>query len=188
MTNMKNFKNLIKAQELNKIKALLRQKQITQDNKSGKFDMKLDHVQILNSSNSQFSKFKTEKKNSRKSFLLKVMRVWKLRLVNTSNLRPRFYVSSKPFVIWLVVFTEILKFAGSIYLFSNVISKSVLYKIIIGVVIVVLTFVSERYIFTNIHMSNFVNQSIKRSVLYFFILTITIFTFMAFGVNVYDLD
>ena len=70
MTNMKNFKNLIKAQELNKIKALLRQKQITQDNKSGKFDMKLDHVQILNSSNSQFSKFKTEKKNSRKSFLL----------------------------------------------------------------------------------------------------------------------
>ena len=75
MTNMKNFKNLIKAQELNKIKALLRQKQITQDNKSGKFDMKLDHVQILNSSNSQFSKFKTEKKNSRKSFLLKVMRV-----------------------------------------------------------------------------------------------------------------
>lgn len=88
----------------------------------------------------------------------------------------------------MVVFTEILKFAGSIYLFSNVISKSVLYKIIIGVVIVVLTFVSERYIFTNIHMSNFVNQSIKRSVLYFFILTITIFTFMAFGVNVYDLD
>ena len=72
MTNMKNLKNLIKAQELNKIKALLRQKEITQDNKNEKFDMKLDHVQILNSSNSQFSKLKSDQKNvkSRKSFLL----------------------------------------------------------------------------------------------------------------------
>ncbi len=69
---MKNFKILIQAQELNKTKALLRQKQIIQDNKSGKFDMKLDNIQILNNSNSQFSNLKTEKKKvkSRKSFLL----------------------------------------------------------------------------------------------------------------------
>ena len=36
-------------------------------------------------------------------------------------------------------------------------------------------------------MSNFVIQSIKRSVLYFFIITITIFTFMTFGIDIFDL-
>ena len=68
----------------------------------------------------------------------------------------------------------------------NVISNKVLYQIIIGVVICVLTFVIETYIFTKIDNDNLFIQWIKRSVLYFFIINITIITAMVIGLNIFE--
>jgi hypothetical protein len=111
-----------------------------------------------------------------------VMRFYNLSLQYTKLLR-----SSVGNVKFLVGFMVFIFFIGFVYLFYNVISIKVLNNIIIGFVISVLTFVSERYIFTKIDNSNLVVQFIKRGVINFFIISICICTFMALGVDILNL-
>lgn len=112
------------------------------------------------------------------------MKKWNNFEINLSN---RVHVSSKAIVRWLVGFTVFIVFGVFFYLFYNVIYVKELNKIIIGFVIFVLTFVSEKYIFKKIHMSNLFIQFIKRGVLYFFIINICVFILMAFEVDIFNL-
>ena len=100
-----------------------------------------------------------------------------LRLLLTATVQARYCASPllckqervKTIVRWLVGFTVFIGFSWFIYRYLlplllhsqkqgaivyNVISNKVLYQIIIGVVICVLTFVIETYIFTKIDNDN----------------------------------
>jgi len=98
----------------------------------------------------------------------------------------RIWLQAKARVTRGSIFFKLIGLVIFIYLVYKFSSVKVLTKIIIGVVICVLTFVSERYIFTKIHNDNLVIQSIKRGFIYLFIIIIFIFTDIEFGLNIFD--
>ena len=112
------------------------------------------------------------------------------------NLVKGFWTLNRQYMNSLRIFLSVtrgsifFKFVGLGCLFNliyNVIYVKGLNEIIIiGVVICVLTFVSERYIFKKLQMNSLFVQFIKRCVIYLFIITIIIITDMVFGLNIFD--